>query len=51
MAENWLSFLDGSKPMSEWDSYVEGLKGMGITRCQEIYTAYNDYMARVEARG
>lgn len=52
MAENWLSFLDGSKPMSEWDSYVEGLKGMGLTRCQEIYAeAYNDYLARIESRG
>lgn len=51
MSENWLSFLDGSKPMSEWDSYVEDLNGMGLIRCQEIYTeAYSGFLERIESR-
>ena len=46
MQENYLAFVDGSKPLSEWDSYVEGLHGIGVDEvlavCQE---AYDDYMA------
>ncbi|NLO47473.1 MAG: hypothetical protein GX111_04015 [Clostridiales bacterium] len=52
MAENWLAFVDGSKPMSEWDSYVQGLKEFGLSRCEEIYTeAYNTFLEKVESRG
>ena len=44
--ENWLAFIDGSKPMSEWDAYVEALNNMGLARCREIaQEAYDTYMA------
>lgn len=45
--ENYLAFVDGSKPMSEWDSYIAGLEGMGIGRCREIYQeAYDAFKVR-----
>lgn len=44
--ENYLLFLDGSKPLSEWDSYVGGLDGVGLSRYLEIYQgAYDRCMA------
>ena len=49
IGENYLAFVDGSKPMSEWDSYVEGLYGLGLAKCEEIYQqAYDRFMARFE---
>ncbi len=43
--ENYFSFIDGSKPLSEWDSYVQGLKDIGMTRIIEIYQdAYDTYI-------
>lgn len=36
-AENYLAFLDGSKPLTEWDSYVEGLNNIGLTALTSIY--------------
>lgn len=45
--ENFLSFIDGSKPLGEWDAYVQGAEEIGLTRCQEIYQeAYDAFMAR-----
>jgi hypothetical protein len=35
--ENYFAFIDGSKPISEWDSYVQGLKDIGMTRIIETY--------------
>lgn len=36
-AENYLAFLDNSKPLTEWDSYVAGLKAIGLDAMGEIY--------------
>lgn len=45
--ENYLAFLDGSKPMSEWDTYVNNLNALGLSRCLEIYQeAYSSFMVR-----
>ena len=44
MEENYVAFLDGSKPLSEFDAYVEALHGIGLDEvlaaCQEAYDAY-----------
>lgn len=46
LEENYVQFLDGSKPLSEWDKYVEGLKSIGIEEIRSIYQeAYDAYMA------
>lgn len=45
--ETYLAFLDGSKPMSEWDQYVSEVKALGLDRCCEIYQdAYDSFMVR-----
>ncbi len=47
IAENYLMFVDGSAPMSAWDSYVDGVKSLGIDYCLEIYQeAYDAFMVR-----
>ena len=38
------AFINGSKPLSEWDSYVEGLKSFGLDEKIEIYQAALDRM-------
>ena len=44
--ENYVAFVDGSKPMSDWDAYIESLNAFGYQRAQEIYqTAYDRYIA------
>ncbi len=44
IAENWFGFFDGSKPLSEWDSYVDQIYALGLDNCiavvQEAYDAY-----------
>jgi len=44
IAETWFGFFDGSRPLSEWDSYVSNIYSMGIQNCidavQEAYDAY-----------
>lgn len=46
ISENYPAFLDGSKPLSEWDSYVAELESLNIGRIIEIYQeAYDTYMA------
>ena len=46
-SENYSSFIDGTKPLSEWDAYIEGLYEFGYARIKEIYqTAYERYEAR-----
>ena len=44
IAENWFAFLDGSKPLTEWDAYVADIYGLGLQNCidvvQEAYDAY-----------
>lgn len=47
--ENYMAFIDGSKPMSEWDDYVQALEELGIGRCREIYQdAYEAYLDRFD---
>ena len=46
--ENYGAFIDGSKPMAEWDSYVQGLYDFGLSDVVENYQAAYD---RLLARG
>ena len=44
--ENYSAFVDCSKPMSEWDSYIQGLYDFGLSDVLENYqTAYDRYQA------
>ncbi len=46
LSENYLAFVDGSKPLSEWDSYVEGVNAIGLDKILAVYQeAYDDFMA------
>ena len=46
LEENYVLFLDGSKPLSEWDSYVQVLYDIGIEQVLAVYQeAYDAYMA------
>jgi putative aldouronate transport system substrate-binding protein len=46
LEENYLAFVDGSKPLSEWDSYVAGAQGIGLSDLLSIYQeAYDAFMA------
>jgi putative aldouronate transport system substrate-binding protein len=48
--ENFLGFVDGSKPLSEWDAYVQGVNDIALTECQVIYQeAYNAFIAKIPA--
>lgn len=43
ITENYLQFVDGSKPLSEWDSYAEELTHMtGWEEALQIYQGYYD---------
>ncbi|MBR3058992.1 MAG: hypothetical protein IKG89_00075 [Oscillospiraceae bacterium] len=45
IAENYLAFVDGSKPLSEWDSYVNGLMQHGFEQVVALYQdAYDRYI-------
>jgi len=47
VTESIPKFITGTKPMSEWDSYVAQINKLGIDRCIEIYqNALNRYNAR-----
>ena len=44
--ENYSAFVDGSKPMNEWDSYIQGLYDFGLSSVLENYqNAYDRYIA------
>ena len=46
--ENYVAFVDGSKPLSEWDSYLNDIKSFGYDRIQELYQqAYDRYMSEL----
>lgn len=46
-AETVSKFIIGDRPMEEWDSFIEELKGMNIARCIELkQAAYDRYQAR-----
>ncbi len=42
ITENFLAFVDGSKPLSEWDSYVSGAMANGGDAIAAIYQATLD---------
>ena len=45
--ENFLAFVDGSKPMSEWADYEAGFEKVGLPSLLAVYQeAYDDYMAK-----
>ena len=45
IAENYLMFVDGTKPLSEWDSYVSDAMSVGLTQVKEIYQkVLDDYL-------
>ena len=44
--ENYVSFLTGVKPLSEWDSFISDCKTFGLDKILAIYQAeYDKYMA------
>jgi putative aldouronate transport system substrate-binding protein len=46
MNETLPLFVDGSKPLAEWDSYVAQMREIGLNECEQIYQeAYDAYMA------
>lgn len=46
ISENYSAFVDGSKPLSEWDEYVAQLHALGIDHIMDIYQdAYDAFMA------
>ena len=41
-----MAFVDGSKPMSEWDSYISDIYSFGYGRIQELYQqAYDRFVS------
>ena len=49
VAENYLAFLDNSKPLTEWDSYVQGLRDIGLDEMGVIYQECLDAYFAAEA--
>jgi putative aldouronate transport system substrate-binding protein len=46
IAENFPQFVDNSKPLSDWDTYVQSLMSMGVNELLTMYQKYyDDYMA------
>jgi putative aldouronate transport system substrate-binding protein len=44
--ENYLAFVDGSKPLSEWGEYVQTLSEIGVQTVLDIHqAAYEAYIA------
>ena len=47
--ENYAAFFAGEKPLSEWDSYIEGMYSMGMQNVLDLYqSAYDAYLASKE---
>ena len=47
LQENYLAFIDNSKPMSEWDAYVEQLHAIGVDEVLEVtQAAYDAYLKK-----
>ncbi len=42
IGENFPQFIDNSKPLSDWDSYVQTLVDMGINEVIALYQTYYD---------
>ncbi|MDD6189378.1 MAG: hypothetical protein PUB32_07380 [Clostridiales bacterium] len=46
LSENYLAFVDGSKSLADWDSYVAELNNIGLNEILEVYQeAYDAYIA------
>ena len=46
-AENYAQFIDGSRKMDEWDSFVGDMMELGLAKVLEIYdAAYQAYLSR-----
>ena len=46
-AETVSKFINGDKPMEEWDAFIAELESMGIDQCIELkQAAYDRYQAR-----
>ncbi len=44
--ENYSAFFVGERPMSEWDSYIDGMNAMGMNEVLNIYqTAFDAFLA------
>jgi len=42
-----VQFINGTRPLSEWDNYVKSLKSMGLDEALDIYrAAYKEYTAK-----
>ena len=42
--ENFMTFFQGSKPMSQWEDYVSEIMDLGLSKVRDIYQeAYDDY--------
>lgn len=49
ISETYSCFVDGSKPLTEWDEYLATLDNMGISECLKIYQdAYDSFMVRFQ---
>ncbi len=47
LSENYVAFIDNSKSFAEWDSYVDGLRAIGMDEALAVYQeAYDEYMAK-----
>ena len=47
ISENYLAFLDGSKPLSEWADYEAGLQSIGLQEILDVYqNALDTYNAQ-----
>ena len=47
MDEYILSFISGDRPLSEWETYVEGLYNIGLSEAMATYQkAYDSFLAR-----
>lgn len=45
--ENYMAFVDGSKPLSDWQNYVDGLYAIGVQNIIDIrQAAYDAYMSK-----
>ncbi len=49
VAENYLAFLDNSKPLTDWDAYVQGVKDIGMDELVVIYQEALDAFLAEEA--
>lgn len=43
--EKFMTFFEGSRPMSQWEDYVDEINALGLSKIREVYQeAYDEYM-------